>query len=246
MGEIGDILEIRPGRVAALLTDRLGAIEPGSAAGALRDALEFARRGKVRFIQSLVDPADERGAKLLQACGFSPVTEVLYLVCSPAGREAAQNCESLRLVPVEDTPAMLQRLSQLILRTYEGSQDCPRLNGLRSLDEVIASYRAVGESGISRWFMAEHESADAGCILLAEHLAPRELEIVYMGIVPEFRGRGLGLDLVRYAQRLTGEWNFEQLSLAVDAENLPALGVYRAAGFQVAAKHRLFLHRFEI
>jgi mycothiol synthase len=246
MDEIGDVLEIRPGRVAALLVNRLATFAPEAAAGAVRDALEAARQGGVRFVQSLIDPADQQGAELLQACGCSPVTDVLYLVCSPAGREAAQSCEGLRLVPVEDSPAMLERLSNTISRTYEGSQDCPRLNGLRPIDEVLASYRAVGESGLRHWFIGEHESADAGCILLAEHSTPRELEIVYMGIVPEFRGRGLGMGLVRQAQRLANELNFERLTLAVDAKNQPALAIYRAAEFQVAAKHRLFLHRIEI
>jgi mycothiol synthase len=246
MGEIGGILEIRPGRVAALLADRLAAIETESAAGAVWTALEAARRGGVRFVQTLVDPADERGAKLLQACGFSPVTEVLYLVCSLAGREAAQSCEDLRLVSVGNSPATLRRLSALIPQTYAGSQDCPRLNGLRPIDEVLASYRAVGESDLRRWFIAEQENADAGCILLAEHSTPRELEIVYMGIVPQFRGRGLGMKLVRHAQRVASDLNIARLSLAVDAENRFALAVYCAAGYQVAAKHRLFLRQLEI
>jgi ribosomal protein S18 acetylase RimI-like enzyme len=244
MDEIGDILEFRPGHVAAILVDRLVTIEP-AAAGIVRGALERAQHGDVRFVQALADPADPRGAELLQACGFSPVTDVLYLVCTLAGRQTAQSCEALRLVQVVDTPAKLEHLSQLISQTYAGSQDCPRLNGLRSLDDVLASYRAVGESGSSHWYVAEAENADAGCILLAEHSSPRELEIVYMGIAPDFRGRGLGMELVQAAQRLASELNFERLSLAVDAENRPALAIYRAAGFQVAAKHRLFLLQIE-
>jgi ribosomal protein S18 acetylase RimI-like enzyme len=246
MDEIGDILEIRPGRVAALLVDKLAAIEPKSAGGTVRSALESARRGGVRFVQALVDRADEHGAGLLQSCGFSQVTEVLYLICPPVGREATQSCQDLRLVPIDDTPATLHRLSELILRTYEGSQDCPRLNGLRPIDEVLASYRAVGESELRHWYIAEQENAHVGCILLAAHSAPRELEIVYMGIVPPFRGRGWGSELIRHTQRVASELSFERLSLAVDAENGPALAVYRAAGFRIAAKHRLFLLQFEI
>ena len=45
------------------------------------------------------------------------------------------------------------------------------------------------------------------------------MELIYLGVVPEARGRGLGIQLVRAAQRLAGADGCERLVTAVDAAN---------------------------
>jgi len=57
-------------------------------------------------------------------------------------------------------------------------------------------------------------------------------ELVYLGVVPEMRGHGIGRALLRRAIRETAEMGLTQISLAVDAGNTPALRLYRDAGFE--------------
>jgi len=62
-----------------------------------------------------------------------------------------------------------------------------------------------------------------------------------MGIIPEVRGRGLGRQIVRYAQRLAQQHQAAQLALAVDAENQPALAMYMDADFVVCEARQVLL-----
>jgi ribosomal protein S18 acetylase RimI-like enzyme len=244
MSGIEKILQIRPGKVAALFPPIIAASEPDAAAEAsIRDAICFAQKNGVKLLQSLVHPGNEQAARWLTSCGFSHVSEVLYLVCRKFKALATDVPSKLQFVALDETSEMQNRLSDLVLCTYEGSLDCPQLNGVRFVDDVLASYRAVGRYNPQRWLIAERENAGVGCILLAEHPEQRELEIVYMGVVPEFRGQRFGFELVRHAQILARNASVERLSLAVDAKNRPALSIYFAAGFEVAVKHRLFLQQ---
>ena len=56
-------------------------------------------------------------------------------------------------------------------------------------------------------------------------------ELMYMGFVPEMRGRGWGEQVTRYAQWMIGQVPRERMVLAVDDNNWPAQGVYSITGF---------------
>jgi mycothiol synthase len=244
MNDMAKILQIRAGRVAALMPAEIsGELNDAAAAALIHQAVEVARQGGVLIVQSLLHPADERAVGWLKSCGFSYLTDVLHLVCPRESFPATIDATDLQFMAFDESPEMRKRLPQLILRTYEGSQDCPQLNGLRAIDDVLANYQAVGEYNPQRWFMVRRENADVGCLLLAEHPQENDWEIVYLGVTPQFRRRGLGLQFVRQAQFLAAQSAAEQLSLAVDAVNRPALAIYRASGFTERAKHRLFMRR---
>ena len=88
-----------------------------------------------------------------------------------------------------------------------------------------------------------------GCLVLARHGGTRKngnaaasngppvdalrsvLEVVYMGVVPEHRGSGLGAQLVRLALELARKVRCGSVILAVDTKNSPARTTYEAAGF---------------
>ena len=69
------------------------------------------------------------------------------------------------------------------------------------------------------------------------------MELVYMGLVPEVRGHGWGLELVRRAQGIAGRCGRERLVLAVDAQNAPAVALYEAAGFVRWDERRAFMRQ---
>jgi ribosomal protein S18 acetylase RimI-like enzyme len=126
-----------------------------------------------------------------------------------------------------------ERLGRVIQRTYEGTLDCTALDGIRDMDDVIDGYKATGTFRPVNWMFVRHEGADIGVLLLADHVAARHWELMYMGIVPEYRGRGWGRQIAHYAQWLARGARAERLLVAVDAKNRPAANVYRSTGFEI-------------
>ena len=57
-------------------------------------------------------------------------------------------------------------------------------------------------------------------------------ELVYLGLVPEARGRGLGDYLMRLALATVEDRGFNDVSLAVDSANGPALSLYFRHGMK--------------
>jgi ribosomal protein S18 acetylase RimI-like enzyme len=253
-------LQIQPGCVGSLWPPGVLAGEPGATAVTLIDlATAKAEAEGASLIQSLLETDSGREAAWLTRCGFRNATELLYLV-SP--REAfpgilpAEELEFEALLELSESikyntarnsgdfsSAQTTRLAAIVERTYEGTLDCPAVQGLRSIDDVLASYRAVGVFDPSRWFIVQERGSesDVGCLLLSEHPAQNHWELVYMGLVPEARGRGIGLEIVRHAQWLCGKSRAERLVLAVDAANAPAISAYAAAGFETWDRRSVYL-----
>jgi ribosomal protein S18 acetylase RimI-like enzyme len=55
-------------------------------------------------------------------------------------------------------------------------------------------------------------------------------EVIYLGLTPGARGRGLGRAVLRHALELARD-HVPFLELAVDLRNTPAVRLYRSAGF---------------
>jgi ribosomal protein S18 acetylase RimI-like enzyme len=247
--------QIRAGRVAALWPPGLvDPKEPGIAPDLVTAVLSRAAEAGVRLVQFLLADDQALETDWLIDCGFKKAAHLLYVVCPRAKFPSRRPRGGLIFEPVCDvssttmTEEKMARLAYIIERTYEKSLDCTALQGVRAIEDVIAGYQGMGQFDPSRWFFVRHSQreSDIGCLLLTEH--PRELraEIIYMGISPNERGNGWGLEIVRYAQWLSrqsvaGQKANQELVLAVDAPNQPAVDVYLQAGFEIRARRRLFL-----
>ena len=184
----------------------------------------------VHLAQALLSPEQGREAELLAGAGFALAARLLYMTatadCFPA------NAPQLPFA-VEDFQAVESgRLAGLIEETYAGTKDCPHLDGKREVRDVVAGYMEVGEFRAELWKIVRFEGRDVGCLLMNLHPQAKQAEIVYVAVTPEFRGRSFGIALTRYAQWLAKEQGCEQVILAVDAANEPAIRVYAAAGFR--------------
>jgi len=118
-----------------------------------------------------------------------------------------------------------------LLRTYEESQDCPQLNGVRNSIDVLEGYREQGVFAPERWFFVQREDHDVGALILTDHPEGGNWELVYMGLVPEARGNGLGRQILDFAMWQAGLGGAERLVLAVDEANQYAREMYERAGF---------------
>lgn len=258
-------IQILPGRVASLWPIGLAAGEGAATSAAiLEGAIDFAGAAGVRLMQTLLETDVGPEADGLRHCGFRQLTHLLYLVSLSADFPAVEPHGDLVFEPVgqmgsaEISEHATERLMQIIQRTYVGTLDCPGVHRLRKIEDVLATYRGIGKFDPSRWYFVRCENADIGCLLLANHPEERTCELLYMGVTPEARGNGRGVQIVRRAQWIAGicglrkargeksaEENvaspIERLVLAVDAENSPAIAMYAAAGFKTWDRRSVFL-----
>lgn len=226
---------VRPGWGRAELAGRL--------VGA---AVEGLRAEGARVVQSLVGPGGPRTALAdLNRGGLPHVTDLLTL-----GRLTEPPLD-----PRPGTPALVwsafadeprHAFDAALAATYEGSRDMPELEGLRRLDDLISGQRAAGRFDPALWLLGRLPGEpDAAAVLLLADVPERELvEVVYLGLTPPARGRGLGratlaqaLDRARPLRAL--------LELAVDVRNGPALRLYRDAGFRNLERRAVHLRVLE-
>lgn len=198
----------------------------------LQSAMEDFRSRGFRIAQALLEPSGRRrAAEDLTAGGLPYVTDLIYLDRETATPlELPNDTPSLRWQLYDDSTAANFR--DVLARTYEGSLDMPELEGIRSLDDVLASHRASGRFDPDHWRLAHipSEPEAALILLLADQPSRDAWEVAYLGLTPQARGRGLGRAALAQALELSRTQR-PQIELAVDARNTYAIRLYRSCGF---------------
>ena len=175
----------------------------------------------IRMVQALLPTDVGADAELLVAAGFRHVSDLLYLVCL-ADRFPRQSALSRASSSSPTHPRLHARFADLVDATYEDTLDCPAVNGVRSVDDVLQGYRATGHFSPERWFIVRHQGEEIGCLILTDYPEHATWELIYMGLLPAARGRGWGVEIVRHALWLARQALRNRLVLAVDAANEPA------------------------
>ncbi len=237
------LAQLQPGRTAAVWLPRLAPGAPTEWAHALMAAAcRFIQGQGIVVAQTLLAAVPEADRQVLKAAHFAHLAELLYLAVTSDQFPECQPAGMLRFVSAK--AAGEAHLAAVVEATYEATRDCAALDGVRQIGDVLDGYRAVGHSGTEEWFLIQHGSKDVGCLILADHPRQGNLELVYMGILPAWRGRGWGIEVTQWAEwraRLRGR---ERLVLAVDAENGPALAAYVAAGFDAWDQQSVYIRTF--
>jgi ribosomal protein S18 acetylase RimI-like enzyme len=209
----------------------------------------YADRG-VQLAQALVDPEHHRSIALYDRCGFHALAELIYLFRDMRGAGAAWPQLPAGFVWERYSSANHARFAQTISASYEGSLDCPALNGVRDIEDVLAGHKAAGEFDPQLWFLLVERAAGAapsspgigrGALLLSRSSRGDALELIYLGLAPAARGRGLGDLMMRQALAAAAATGTGGLSLAVDARNAPALKLYYRYGMQRVASRIAFM-----
>ena len=228
---IGAVAALRmPGQLSLFWPPRIvesedAAMRQKLAAELIASTLQAQAREGVALAQAMLAADDD--PQPFVAAGFTHLAQLIYLQTS---REAFPQQPPQRVsfepLAAEDE----DRFRRLLAGTYEQTLDCPGLHRVLSVDATLAGYRGQASYEPGLWFIARHAGQDVGCLILAAH-SPDLWELVYMGLVPDARGQGLGQDLVAQALWLAGQQQASVLALAVDAANAPALAAYGRFGF---------------
>jgi ribosomal protein S18 acetylase RimI-like enzyme len=224
---------VSPGRTMLVLTPtRLLKFTPAtSAAKLIREVCDHFAQRDVHLAQLLLDPQEPAVRDVYTSAGFSVLAELVYL-SRTVRRSIEIPCvpDGFQLLPY--TPATHELFMRTITFSYRESLDCPALNGLRDMEDVLTGHKAAGEFEPSLWHVLIENDQPRAVLLLNRSPNVESLELVYLGLVPEARGRGLGDWMMKLALGCCARDEKTEISLAVDSRNAPALKLYFRHGLQ--------------
>lgn len=197
-------------------------------------AHEYAQRD-IHLAQLLLDPDQPAVRDAYTTAGFSELAELVYLhrPIRSAGRATTDQITlpgSFQLLSY--SPQTEHLFADAIRASYESSLDCPGLNGMRDMGDVIEGHRATGEFEPGLWHIVIEHDRPLAVLLLNRSIHSEAMELVYIGLAPAARGRGLGDQLMQLAMHLSARDGKSELTLAVDSRNVPAMKLYFRHGMK--------------
>lgn len=232
-----------PGRTAIVMIPPPGelGIDPEEQLRLTRAGLARLGEHDLYYVQALLELGATGVAALLEQAGFRPLAVLEYLErdalhpwVDPPGPEEAEW--------VQYDERTHGEFAQTVLATYRDSQDCPELTGLRPMDDILAGHKASGRFEPRLWELARVAGRTAGCLLLSPLMHAPMLEVVYMGVVPEFRRRGVGELLLRRALEQCHTTGARRLTVVVDDRNEPAKRLYARLALLPVARRKAFFY----
>jgi ribosomal protein S18 acetylase RimI-like enzyme len=201
-------------------------------------ALAWCREQHGKLAQAIVAPADAVRVTPLVRHGFLRVTQLQYL--EHALRDVPhQPVETLCCERYSAGNATLFR--ETLARSYTGTLDCPELNGVRTVDDVLEGYEAARAGRRAPWWLLRVGEDAVGVVILTE-LPDGPWDLSYVGIVPEHRRKGLARAATRRALAAARDARASQMLLAVDVRNTPARQLYLSVGFVPSDERDVYLH----
>jgi len=232
---------IQPGAVATLWGPGMSSAEPESTASEMVErSIEFAKTRRAELIQALVPTEGESSrARHLSSSGLQPVTDIIQLSAFPIDRPSIIETPELEFVGNQSPSSSL--FSDAVKETYVQSFDCPELDGVRSISNVLLGYLATSEGCTQHWYQVIHHQKLAGVVLLSHHTAIGQLELVYFGLAPKYRGQGLGQSILQFVMKTACQLRCQMVLTSVDARNIPAMDVYRKIGFGQTTRNTYYM-----
>ena len=183
---------------------------------------------------AFVSPDPQRDL-LLQSAGMIPIAKLVQMECvgiDTIPRLAIMNTgvdtNEIDFIAYDSIPR--SEWSQLVERTYDGTKDVPELNGLRNIDSTLAGYASAIIGVPNTWWVVRNRYVPVGCLLITPTVA-KCWELTYLGLLPEWRGRGLSKVVMNFVRDLALRSEIEGITLAVDLRNIAAIGLYQSCGF---------------
>jgi mycothiol synthase len=228
-----------PGRSALLwppgaVAERREAVEDAL----LHHATSWLRQRGVKLAQTLLAREEMFLAAPLLRNGFADVTRLWYL---RHDLNLPLHClhlpARLEYQPFADDKEFRRTLA----RTYEGTLDCPEINGVREIEDVLEGHRAQGSFDAERWWLARADDEPVGVLLMTEMPESGEWELAYMGVTPDARRRGYGREMLLHALCAARAADAPAVTLSVDVRNRPAWDLYRSLGFDAYDQRLVYL-----
>jgi GNAT superfamily N-acetyltransferase len=202
-------------------------------------ALIRLHRAGSAFAQLVLLPAEQGHAAAFERCGFVHLTDGLVL---KRGLRSSPTKTDPRLVARECDPTVeVELLIGLITRINRDSLDCPELEAWRTPKQLVEGHIAATNGLRSHWTVYSADDSDMGLSIATEDHDDDAGELLYFGVVPEFRGRGYGRAILASVCMALGP-NFASLNVACDARNRFAKATYGMEGFAETGRAGIWIH----
>jgi len=197
-------------------------------------------RGDVVLMQALLKPEEESVRRALEQAGWLVVGDLDYMRRAISASDARLGDDSKDL----DTGISIRRYTsgddgvfiEALEASYVDTLDCPELCGMRPTADVLEGHRATGHFDPDLWWLVEHDHQPAGVMLLNPNPEQSAVELVYIGLAPSVRGRGLAKHLLTMGLATLAGRIEREVTCAVDVRNTPALRLYERLGFRAFAR----------
>lgn len=241
--DAGALLVPHPGRSGLLMATQPRDHAHAQVVGRLvRTVLEESRGlPSVRLVQALSAPSETLRSHAWGLGGMLHLASLDYMErpSMAPGSAVRATPAGIELLPWD--PAQRELLQRLLVETYVETLDCPGLAQMRDPADILDGHLAAGEHDPSLWTIAWHGGRPVAALLLSPSQATESLEVVYLGIVPDQRAKGLGRALMSHAIALGQGRTERMLGLAVDARNAPAVALYARCGFRTVRRREAFV-----
>ncbi|GEN28512.1 hypothetical protein HVA01_21580 [Halovibrio variabilis] len=204
----------------------------------LRAAHQWVKKQDIRLCHVVLSPEATFSETVLLDHGMQRLACLQHLIGSSDQRLWVKQPASLSLMAFNE----LSNAEQLALLAAVGhdSLDSRALREILSVQELLAGFYQQDPQAPQHWYAVGYRGVIVGVLLLAPHAATGRWELMLMGLKPEWRGQGLGRALLNKALYLAQQAGAREVTLAVDAVNLPAKRLYQQAGFMRYTQQRLF------
>ncbi|MHC4394541.1 MAG: GNAT family N-acetyltransferase [Planctomycetota bacterium] len=196
------------------------------------------------FVQIILEPDDHPRQKICSQMGFRQLTDLIYL-------HRAGSVQQANYAPPDNVSWLLYNkknhtlFKRLIQQSLEYSLDSPELKNLRGTEDIINSLKAADRFDPAYWkalLCKDSPKAEPVGVLVSAPTPQRDaIEIIYLGVVPQMRGKGLGKVLLNEVINCAEQIGVESLLVSVDCRNHPALKLYEKFDFKVLF-HRTVLY----
>ena len=226
-----------PGRTAVVCPPN--AIDREAEDRLIESALNYLKKQNAHTAQCFLDADETSLAEPLLRHGFRHVTRIgNYLrLTAMAGRCQYDVPTTLRF----QSDDVQDRIRFTLNSTYVESLDIPEAFEEMSAEEILTGF----SHGPQRtWWLASQDGIDLGVLLIGNTDQPGVGELVYFGVIPEYRGRGIGASVLDFALKQFEEKGIGDVYLSVDERNAPAIRLYESRGFRRFQSQELFLLKF--
>jgi len=205
----------------------------------VQHGMAWLRQNRAKLAQALLVSSEAPLAAPLERNGFVHVTTLWYFrhhLDRPLPWRSGS--DDLTYQAYEDDRDLFH---DTLLASYEATQDCPELSGVRDIDEIMEGHRTQGSHDPERWWLVRKEGRPVGVLLLAELRDSPCWDVAYVGVVAGARRQGLGRRVMQKALAEARRAGAQQLTLSVDERNRPAWDLYHGLGFEPYDQREVFL-----
>jgi len=208
---------------------------------ALRQLCRLTISSNNNLLEALLDTEDTVRKKIFLHCDFKKLTDLIYLsrVSSIPVQQPNINKDVSWLNYDQKNHNLFKNV---ICQTYHDSLDCPELENLRDMEDVVQSHKAAGAFDPRWWKLMSHNGEPCGVLLLSLLPDSNSMELVYMGLTPAVRGKGLGQLLLHEATECSRQSGVSCLMLAVDCRNHFARKLYEQFDFTEFLRRTVLLY----